>query len=83
MSWRKANGVSQVPMEPVPVTVDGKVYGSVTAAAAAIGSSPQDLCRCLGKGFKCRGHEVGRATELDLVLAEIRQRDREPYQFSR
>lgn len=90
MSWRKANGVSQVPMrrgtfgrKPVPVMVDGRVYGSVTAAAAAIGSSSQDLCRCLGKGFKCRGHEVGRATDLDLCLREIEERNRQPYQFSR
>ena len=66
-----------------PVIVDGVLYPTTAEAANAIGVSVHSLQQRIHDGKPVRGHEVSRPSELDLVLAEIRQRDRQPYQFSR
>lgn len=91
VSWRKAHDLGHVAVVPrsgtfgrqaKPVIVDGRIYGSTSEAAAAIGTAVTYLQRCL-KGGSCRGHQVRRAEEIDLILAEIEKRNRQPYQFTR
>lgn len=69
--------------EPKPVMVDGRIYDSTAEAAVKLGTSPEYLQNCLCHGSTCRGHEVRRPEEIDLVLAEIEKRNKQPYQFTR
>lgn len=68
---------------PKPVMVDGHIYESTAEAAVKLGTSPEYLQNCLCHGSTCRGHEVCRPEEIDLVLAEIEERNKQPYQFTR
>lgn len=68
----------------VPVgTDDGRVFPSVTEAAHALSVSYAYIKRCLKDDRPCRGHRVRRLSEIDIILAEIEQRNRQPYQFAR
>lgn len=68
----------------VPVgTDDGRVFPSVTEAAHALAVSYAYMKRCLKDDSPCRGHRVRRLSEIDIILAEIEERNRQPYQISR
>lgn len=61
-----------------------KTFGSLTAAATAIDARLNHLSHALLNGKPCNGHQVRYADpELDASLAEIKERDKQPYQPSK
>lgn len=72
--------------KPVDVLIDGEwvTFESVNKAAKALGVSPAWLGKSLQLGKTCNGRPVRYSDpELDASLAEIKERDKQPYQISR
>lgn len=72
--------------KPVDVLIDGEwvTFKSVNKAAIALGVSPAWLGKSLQLGKTCNGRPVRYSDpELDASLAEIKERDKQPYQISR
>lgn len=81
---RGAVGAPQHRTPGRPISIDnGAVLGSIYAAARALQVKPSAIRYAAEHGTRCRGHHLRTLTELDLVLAEIEERNRQPYQFSR
>ena len=72
--------------KPVDVLVDGEwvTFESANKAAQALGVSPAWLGKSLQLGKTCNGRHVRYSNpELDATFAEIKERDKQPYQISR
>lgn len=72
--------------KPVDVLVDGGwvTFESANKAAQALGVSPAWLGKSLQLGKTCNGRHVRYSNpELDATFAEIKERDKQPYQISR
>lgn len=65
-------------------TTGWKTFDSVSEAAKAIGVNYKTFYHNLTHGKPCNGHQVRYADpELDASLAEIKERDRQPYRPSK
>ena len=82
-----ARGNASIPSQrpsAIPVVLDdGRKFASMHAAARGLKTSYSYVKRCVRAGTPCHGHHIRLLTELDIILAEIEKRNREPYQFSR
>lgn len=77
---------AQTKAKPVDVLMDdGRVtFGSSGKAAKAIGVTTAWLSKSLQLGKTCNGYHVRYSNpELDASLAEIKERDKQPYEISR
>lgn len=69
--------------QELPVAWNGRIFKDTFAAADALGIHPTTVRQYIHTGREYRGSKITRPSELDLVLEEIRERNRQPYQFSR
>ena len=69
--------------QELPVAWNGRIFNDTFAAADALGIHPTTVRQYIHTGREYRGSKITRPSELDLVLEEIRERNRQPYQFSR
>lgn len=60
-----------------------KTFNSISQAAKAIDARLNHLSHALLNGKTCNGHQVRYHSEMDDIMAEIKERDRQPYQPSK
>ena len=60
-----------------------KTFSSISQAAKAIDARLNHLSHALLNGKTCNGHQVRYHSEMDDIMAEIKERDRQPYQPSK
>ena len=60
-----------------------KTFNSISQAAKAIDARLNHLSHALINGKTCNGHHVRYHSEMDDIMAEIQERNKEPYQTSK
>ena len=60
-----------------------KTFNSISQAAKAIDARLNHLSHALLNGKTCNGHHVRYHSEMDDIMAEIKERDRKPYEISK
>ncbi len=60
-----------------------KTFSSISEAAKAIDARLNHLSHALINGKTCNGHHVRYHSEMDDIMAEIQERNKEPYQTSK
>lgn len=71
---------------PVELLKDGQqymVFRSMVECCKYLGMNRSAASNAIRMGYHLKGYEIRVASELALTLWEIKQRDKQPYQFTR